>query len=487
MKVQVKAENGRPLGEIGLGTALLLVSAFFWGLLLAFTDAVNLDWVLGEFLGVFRTEWQSWAGFLRQFVRLFAWIPFLLGVAYMWRSFFRAGWLLLKRTPAFRVASPEQFTKDKLEAELAAFPTRQQPDFYSWFDQGKRDEAALRDAHMYGTIENAKIWQCSWPDLRRLPADTTAISTIRADLPGQRRAAREARERLKKELARHANAQEPLVTFFVSPTQPSILSAAEFLAGQSNALAVRSTSSTGPQTVALARVEHDKSCKNDALDAQDTEPNVGRIVLMAAPLSAVVMAPPDPDMPPPTSAFRPFCNVANEPQEVLTLLGKPRHPLTKPTLYYYQNSTAEEVLARLELRSVYSVDLEGVDDFANYLRLLEGDADSTGRRLRPGDSIVVWPPLDQAFADKPQGGMYFQPWGLAERGDYSSRVFLFADVRMFQRDEEAVRLAWLFLDGVVHTLLCDSLAIADAHPYRVLPPLSGRKLAEYAAYYRTEA
>ena len=427
-------KSGRKeIGEIGLLSAMVSFSVLMGGLVALFTSPDNVIVWMSTLNEVFLPKSRWYESLLIPWVKLFFFVPALLSFLYAWRRVIGGFLLAIREICKQNARFTKHLVRKKLSAEYQAFPNASPDSAFRQLVGAKADEKLLAHASELGVIDNYEISECIWPDFARLPLHARAIIDVSQGEAELQKLEIEARRGLD-EAVKHG-----ALTFLVSPVQPSVLSAVTDIINAKSTLSsitLLDRTLTGPQTVLAARDE--LSRVNQAGDE--------RAVVFVAPLSAFCTAEVKSDKDTIPHNFSPILNLINECQDVLVLEGGSNTPLEKSSLYYYNNSTAEECVAQLGLRLLEICNVIPVDDYDEYKALLKGGSMSNGLSLKPGDAIVTWPPLTEYYAGKSTSTGYFAKNSLAIGSSSKSRIMLFASQSVVEDpNTPSAKLAWAFM------------------------------------------
>lgn len=192
---------------------------------------------------------------------------------------------------------------------------------------------------------------------------------------------------------------------------------------------------TGPQTV----------LKCMELKHKNLKPNT--ILSFIAPLSAFVTAEyknGQPSCIDPRIYFSPLINLAAERQTIFYVEGNTSLPVPKRNLYFLNNSTAEECIALLNEELEKRFEPCVIEDFSDYIKLLNGVPLNDGTQLSKGDGIVLWSPLSDHFDEKDVNNKFLKGKDQEsnfEFANYSkSKIMLFGEKELNNYNEIQVEL-----------------------------------------------
>lgn len=194
---------------------------------------------------------------------------------------------------------------------------------------------------------------------------------------------------------------------------------------------------TGPQTVSSTILEKIK--------------NKNTLVAFISPLSAFLTAEimDGSKKIDPREFFVPIISLTEEDQILFYIEGGSSiYPRSKPRLFYLNNSTAEESVARLDnsFHSKYWV--YPIDNYDDYKKLLNGETiiEKNSLKLENGDGIILWSPLSDHFQNKELNDRYiFDSTRLSTsdlHGKSTSRIMLFGE-KSFNKKKAAHRNLYL--------------------------------------------
>ncbi|WP_190809544.1 hypothetical protein [Flagellimonas sp. S3867] len=217
------------------------------------------------------------------------------------------------------------------------------------------------------------------------------------------------------------------IKIFVATVQPSIIALLTKILERHklhNTFELITRTTTGPQTIS-------KSYTEKLLDSDGP-------IIFIAPISAFLMYEGTNKDINGKEVFYPFACLFNETQNILTVEGHKSSPIKQNNLFYYNNSTAEELVLRIKQKKDYNareyINFISVDNYETYLSLLKyGRSQDSKLKMSYGDSIVTWSPLTDMYRGKNISDGYFWDNGFAksELNFYDSSIFLFIDNTIF--------------------------------------------------------
>lgn len=440
MNVEFRTKTGKRIGSTTLASGVGSLTLMALSVLFVFTEERNAVLTILQIGKAFDYD-IAWPSNVPLYtVKLMAFVPGAVSILLAWNAIGRGVLNWVRESPIVAVRSAQELLRKKLEEELQSFPNTYQDNFQDQLTKAQGDERRLVTANRLGMIENPKVWECHWPRIDQLPVAARRFREVEPTIPELRASLNEAVDRLRNFVASRGRS----ILFLVSPVQPAILRAATVVAKAAGGdlISIRSSTTTGPETVRDA-----VSARRDSLSGGN-----GGLVFFAAPLSAFCLAPAEPGAPSATEQFQPVCCLAIERQDLLAVEAGSSLPIRKETIFYYENSSAEEFIAGLEVKALEVVNLEPIDSFDEYKRLLNGTTRSGQPRLQPGDAIVTWPPLTKAFDGKgTSAGGYFRIDDSLAKAPLESRIMLFADDRSLK--DPVPDGPWCFVECLVKQLL----------------------------------
>lgn len=293
----------------------------------------------------------------------------------------------------------------------------------------KSDVREIPDDH--GQIFDQPIWKADWgfwntcdPELRRIREYAISSKKFNKD----RRATQQRLKALSKDTKNK-------IQLLVATVQPSIILAAQRVISSSNcknSIEIVNITTNGPDTVAEAVAR--RNCNGDS----DDEP----YICFAAPLATMTAyqagglvsddrSQTDHVEVNPYNNFVPVTALIEEKQEILFLQDYSRTPLyrRRPKLYYYDNSTSEECVAKLAIKFQKRYEVVAERDYALFKDHLS-DSYIPGRSMEPGDAIALWDPLITYYKDRAIGNGVLSRFKESDKVSNFSQIFLYADTRI---------------------------------------------------------
>ena len=437
--MRIVFKTGRkPLGDVDLLAALFSFSALVGGVLFLVTDGKNLQGAISR-LNEVVLEQSNWSEFFPIYlVRLIVFVPSFLAFILAWRRVLLAAFSGLKDFLSQNTFVVSSLLSRKVKREFRSFPNLSPDDTLHELEKAQADESRISAASRMGIIDNIDVWKCDWPDYSHLPEIASKITDMSLGNREYRKLLDDRSKFLTENVAASANSDARL-SFLISPVQPSVLLAANRVIASFAAEGCINTTNhmlTGPQTVRSSR---------ELLSRLRNQNSEERVVFVA-PLSAFCTAPTIVGEPSPDKVFMPVVSLITERQDLLIVEGGSTTPVRKGTLFYYNNSTAEESVARLPLRALDVFNVVSVEDYTDYKKLLRGEAVQEHGYLRPGDAIVTWQPLTDYFLGRSIGAGYFTNVPFELGSSFDSRIMMFADRSIFDdANSPSSELAWAFM------------------------------------------
>lgn len=443
--VQFRGKGGRFFGEIDVLAGLTLVSALITLMLLIVTSGEEGWCRIVPFLDrCMQSDGSANSAIvysLRIVLTVSTIVLFAVAIIRISISFFKS---LHVATRAWFPIS--RLTRAKLIDEIRSFPNTSSESFEQQLAQARDDENKLKMANRLGLIRNSEILEHDWPPIEGHLKEHVSIG----DVASQRVVEyQKALERLKSALGRQ-NIRR--LRIFLSAVHPGILYCAEAVrtdAGNEGLITVSANTHTGPAAV------------NEAFHSERQDKRVEReSLVLIAPLSAFSTFDSGAESEPISSKFKPVSCLVRELQDLLVVTSPDNVNLRKGTLFVYNNSTAEECLARLPQPLVApSGDLNIclVESFDDYKMLLMGKVNTQGDKLRQGDAIITWPPLTEYYQGKAVGSSLYLSKAEyeGETGDRYSRIMLYVSNEVFETPDQS-EITWAFIDCLTRRFLVES-------------------------------
>ena len=443
MKIRFISSDGVHLGDISIYKVVLTVSWLLTTIVFAFAYRENISEIVSKsafFTGEGKWTWNEIATYFVQALSVsvgvigfwLAWRRVLSGLwAWFVRSYWRSKFQLLR------------LVLSKLKAETISYPNTNDSNFRLELLRASNDEKLLMHATMKGLIENRSIWSSNWSNADLSRPEMPAMTNIPTSDTRARDSLAQNIEILSQlvEQYRALEQQDSALVFFCSSVQPAIIRGASIILERTKAdhvIDFKSDMITGPDAVQAARSEK--------------QSNNNKVVLVAAPLSAFCTLETAEQDTPPNDLFQPLAVLLREKQELLFVEGPTTNIARRNTLFYYDNSTAEECVAQIrDVLNYFAV--EQISSFPEYKNLLKG----TSRiRLQPGDAIVSWSPLTEYYAERNipnqelplrfvRGRILGQNSNLEGFSHGLSRIVLYGDKICFEDNAKlATKIAWRF-------------------------------------------
>lgn len=448
MKLTFRTSSGYPLSTVSLVAvlaALLLVFAiiaFFitdgdslrqWVVTKTRFTTEQLDWIDESFVLFMRTLSVTVAliGFVKSFRRIIKGIFFSISA--------------LSRKFLFPILSK---TFAKVKDEIKSFPVNSDENFTAEIKLAKYTSKMLSEASELGRINNKVVWELHWPEsqlerkrLAEISEPETSEKTKLEGFPRSIDSLKASLDGLKDDDAR--------IEFVFSPIQPSVLKLIRRISDLVKVVPkvhIAQNSTTGPMAV---KVAYEKKISNLKRGSEN-------LVVLIAPLSAFCTFSIDEYsidqelLLGPSEYFIPICPIISEPQNLLIAEGESVAAVSDRTIFYYNNSTAEEFIAKFtpELLGVYS-NIVSIENFSDYKNLLNGGTSSEGYKIKSGDAIVTWPPLTNFYEGRTVSESNELKYFVRNPSlEIRSQIFLFADKNCFGLENEITEAAWSFINCI---------------------------------------
>lgn len=316
-----------------------------------------------------------------------------------------------------------QLLSKKVIAEIESSNFINGSDVESGIDDAKSDYKVLESAIGNRPSSQANISSIDWDGLKSSDLYTYLLD-ISPDHVDFNRKHEELTNQLN-DIYKELDNENAIIKFQIASVQPSLISIiktikSRYKFGKSIQLSV--SFSSGPQTVNF--------CTNEKIRNSNSTP----ILLFAAPLSAFVTKEFSDLIDNPSSYFSPVVRLFPEVQQLITIENGNKTPVSHPRVIFYDNSTAEEYKERVYEQLSPFVKFEAVKSYEKYKQLLKGDTQNEYAPLKPGDAIVVWPPLTDFFIGRKNGEGHFVRNGIDGIDHSHSQIMLFSDKSILNVD-----------------------------------------------------
>lgn len=312
---------------------------------------------------------------------------------------------------------------------------------------------------------NKKIWRSDWcywetprlSEIRRYSTDENAVRMERINNLESLIV-----------LCEYAETQNCKLKFYVANIQPSVIIAVERIAKvvdpAKNYIEIITETHTGPHTISeavKAKKEHPKTSLKSIKAMITGEKERTEIICFVAPMAAFCTyqhnqfaSMGENNNVDPNDYFVSVTTVIEEDQEILFVEDYTRTPYKKPRIYYYNNSTSEECIAKLDKIVWDQYDLCEINDFDTYRHLLS-ETYTEGRSLEPGDGIALWAPLIEKFIDKKVATGILRPHSQRPLFKKVSMINIYADKEVIEKGSEVVRQFHLtFIRAIILEMRC---------------------------------
>ena len=468
MRFVFQAKGNRDLGSVNLPGLCASLAALIYSIQLLIDDSASCRWFS------FQEGCTATPGF-----QVFLWIAtictfivFLFTARGVLFGIFLAIRSGIRLIPAYDSLKILYSAFNKMRDELRFYPNRSPDSFLEEISKSSADESRMFLAQDLGLLKNQTISHHKWPDSGGPMRDLINGHLKHGHWSEEYHSSIEKLQVIK----RASSLYSELIQFYVSSVQPSIQFCAnevvEDFEGQ-NLVTIEDGMPTGPEAVQFAY--------DQAKAAQNM-----RTVLLVAPMSAFITFDHKENDPMISDVFRPIACLVKERQDILLLQVNSNNSLRKPTLFVYNNSTAEELLSRIDdslicPSGVFNVSF--VNDFSEYKEILNGRISENGKRMLEGDAIIVWPPLTEYYQGKIIGEAFLtlaNPQVLSANRE--SRIWLYGQKSMFDAPEKH-ELAWQFVK-----CLCQKMLAEEEIGHSFLGACLGfNKLGQFLRGYRTRA
>lgn len=473
MKLEFRLKSGKLIGTINPVYAIVTLSALSGAIVAFLSEFESLKTYRNELIILLKGEEisdiKSWLIVTFSFIGLlltgilsiYASIDILTGFLRLRREFVRHYFnklyedrILLKGLLNRKIAKEIQ-TYDKSLYDLHARS-----------NEAKKDAKDLHKAARSKLIDNEEIRRFNPPEINdlnnkglnhfydipdlhnlkeKIIRSSSEIEKVKDEIIGKEKINRPSSEvkKNKEKTIENENSEKPIkpmVKFFAAAVQPSIqllISDLHTKHKLSGYLDIENQFNTGPEAVRRARLAHITSTEER--------------ILLVAPLAAFCMAPDDEPLEL-QEQFTPLFNVITENQDILVVESSSRTPLKKGRFYYYDNSTAEEILAKRGQNIKQLLDIIPIKEYTTYRDLLQGKDTQSGK-LEIGDAIATWPPLTDYYNGESVADGFFCKNAFEFDTEIQSQIFLFVDNRCLEEHLKSLpppsKLCW----SLIHEIL----------------------------------
>ena len=437
MKLEFRLKSGKLIGTIQPVYAIVMLSALSGAVLAFLSDFENLTQYCKDLIILLTGEKdrsvRSWlADTFKFFGLLAAGVLFLV----IWGNILTGFFILCRDFIVRKACIHRRLLRKKIEKEISSYVELSFDDLYARSNKAEKDAKDLREAVKSKLIDNEKVWEFNPPKIDVLNdkklkrfLDTPNLDDLEKSI-----------KQLSFKIIENTDSKKPIIKFFAATVQPSIqllISNLHTKHNLSGYLKIEKNSKTGPEAVLNARLAHK--------DKDSTEERI----LLVAPLAAFCMAPELDSCQEPPKQFTPLFNVITENQDILVVESSSRIPLKKGRFYYYDNSTAEEILAKHGQDIKDLLHITRIEEYSIYLKILKGERTQLGK-LEIGDAIATWPPLTDYYNGKSVADGFFCKDAFNFSTEIPSQIFLFVDNRCLEDpNSPSSNLCWMLIQAIL--------------------------------------